>query len=276
MSSPILLHVVNALLYAGLAVLIARDLPTSAPPPAAGRAATLRWSRYAVLIPILMHDWLLFRATWADGTLHMGVGIALSSIAWLTVLIYWVGSFFYRLDGLQVLVLPVAAVGALVPAVLPAARPLANADMAFFRLHLAISMLSYSLFTIASLHVLLMALVEKRLHGGTVPQLLRSLPPLLTMEQLLFRIIGTGFVLLTLTLATGMIFSEELFGRPLQFTHKVLFGVLSWLIFGALLLGRRLRGWRGRVAMRWTLAGFLALMLAYVGSRFVLEIILRR
>jgi ABC-type uncharacterized transport system permease subunit len=96
------------------------------------------------------------------------------------------------------------------------------------------------------------------------------------MERLLFRIIGAGFVLLTLTLATGIVFSEELFGTPFQITHKTIFGVLSWLIFGALLAGRAVYGWRGRIAMRWTLAGFLSLVLAYIGSRFVLEIILQR
>jgi ABC-type uncharacterized transport system permease subunit len=96
------------------------------------------------------------------------------------------------------------------------------------------------------------------------------------METLLFRIILAGFVLLTITLATGVIYSEELFGRAMRFNHKSLFGILSWLIFAALLGGRQLYGWRGRTAVRWTLTGFLMLVLAYVGSKFVLEIILGR
>jgi ABC-type uncharacterized transport system permease subunit len=82
--------------------------------------------------------------------------------------------------------------------------------------------------------------------------------------------------MLTLTLGSGMLFSEELFGRPLQFTHKGVFGIASWVIFGALLAGRQIYGWRGRTALRWTLAGFLALVLAYIGTKFVLEVILRR
>jgi ABC-type uncharacterized transport system permease subunit len=124
--------------------------------------------------------------------------------------------------------------------------------------------------------VLLMALLERRLHGGELPAALQKLPPLLTMETLLFRIITAGFLLLTLTLATGMMYSEELFGKALSFNHKTVFAVLSWFIFGLLLGGRRFYGWRGRMALRWTLAGFAALLLAYVGSRFVLEVILRR
>jgi ABC-type uncharacterized transport system permease subunit len=155
-------------------------------------------------------------------------------------------------------------------------HPLSHTDLPAFRLHLLISLLAYSLFTIASLQALMLAVLERRLHGGALPTYLQSLPPLLTMERLLFRIIAAGFLLLTLTLGSGMLFSEELFGRPLQFTHKVIFGILAWLIFAALLAGRQLYGWRGRVALRWTLAGFLALVLAYIGSKFVLEVILQR
>jgi len=83
-------------------------------------------------------------------------------------------------------------------------------------------------------------------------------------------------VLLTLTLASGVLFSEALFGQPFRVDHKTVFAFISWLLFGGLLLGRRLWGWRGRLALRWTLAGFIALVLAYIGSRFVVEIVLGR
>ena len=137
-------------------------------------------------------------------------------------------------------------------------------------------MLAYSFFTIGSLHVLLMALLERRLHSGALSRTLQRLPPLLAMEALLFRIIWAGFILLTLTIASGMLYSEELFGKAAKFNHKTVFGVLSWIIFAALLSGRHFYGWRGRVAVRWTLAGFLMLVLAYIGSKFVLEVILGR
>jgi len=208
--------------------------------------------------------------------LYLGVGNALSLILWLTVLIYGLGSLFYRLDGLHALVMPAAAVAVMLPVVFPSAHALANTETMAFKAHLLISMLAYSLFTIASLHVMLMAIIERRLHAGTLPPSLRSMPPLLTMETLLFRIIAAGFVLLTLTIASGVLFSEELFGRPARLSHKTVFGVLSWLIFGALLGGRWFYGWRGRTAVRWTLAGFLTLVLAYIGSKFVLEVILGR
>ena len=95
-----------------------------------------------------------------------------------------------------------------------------------------------------------------------------------SLEALLFRIITLGFVLLSLTLGSGFVFSEELFGQAARFNHKTVFGILSWIIFAALLVGRYGWGWRGRTALRWTLAGFAALLLAYVGSMFVLEVIL--
>jgi ABC-type uncharacterized transport system permease subunit len=230
----------------------------------------------ALLAPFALHTWLLAGSMFSDAGMYLGVGNALSLILWLTVLIYGLGSLVYRLDGLHALVMPAAAVAVMLPVAFPSVHALANTETMAFKAHLLISMLAYSLFTIASLHVMLMAILERRLHSGTLPPSLRSMPPLLTMETLLFRIIAAGFVLLTLTIASGVLFSEELFGKPARFSHKTVFGVLSWLIFGALLGGRWIYGWRGRTAVRWTLAGFLMLVLAYVGSKFVLEVILGR
>jgi ABC-type uncharacterized transport system permease subunit len=272
----ILPYLANALLYAALAFYSWRSLWSPAGGAPEGVVSSRVFEHYAVIVPLALHAWLLARAAFAPDGLHLGVGNAVSAILWLTVLIYWLGNFHYRLDGLQSLVLPVAAVAALLPGVFPSARPLPNTELLVFKVHLLIAMLAYSLFTIASLHVLLMALLERRLHDGSLPRALRALPPLLAMESLLFRIIWAGFILLTLTIATGVVFSEELLGRAARLNHKTVFGVLSWVIFAALLGGRHFHGWRGRVAVRWTLTGFLMLVLAYVGSKFVLEVILGR
>ena len=281
----IVAYLATALLYGALAIYFWRTRWAASPAPAPQSALSLpdtpsglsrAAEHYAVLVPLAMHGAILGGSLFAGEGLHLGVANAVSAIVWLTVLIYWVGNFFYRLDGLQALVLPLAAVAVLLPALMPPARAVPNTELAAFKFHLLIAMLAYSLFTIASLHVALMALLEKRLHDGTLTQLLQKLPPLLTMEALLFRIIWAGFILLTLTLASGVVFSEELFGKAAQFNHKTLFGVLSWLIFAALLAGRHIYGWRGRVAVRWTLAGFLTLVLAYIGSKFVLEVLLGR
>ncbi|HEX2826732.1 MAG TPA: cytochrome c biogenesis protein CcsA [Burkholderiales bacterium] len=272
----ILTYTLTALGYAALAVYFWRTRWAARPAGADKAPLSPVAENVAVFVPLALHAFLLSQSIFAGDGLHLGFGNALSAILWLTVLIYWTGNFFYRLEGLQALVLPLAAVAVGLSALTPPAHALANSNLVAFKMHLVIAMLAYSLLTIASLHVLLMALLEKRLHAGSMTQVLQKLPPLLTMEALLFRIIWAGFVLLTMTLLTGVIFSEELFGKAAPFNHKTVFGFVSWAIFGALLIGRHVYGWRGRVAVRWTLAGFLTLVLAYIGSKFVLEIVLGR
>ena len=232
--------------------------------------------RSGVLVPLALHGWLLYQGIFAAPELRFGFAQALSAMLWLAVLIYWIESRFLELEGMQAPILALAAVCAPLPALFPGLAGAPYTHSTEFRLHLVLAMVAYGMFTIAALHALLMTLMERRLHGGALAGPLAALPPLLTMERLLFQIILAGFVFLTLTLATGIAFSETLFGRAMKFDHKTVFAVASWLIFAALLAGRYLYGWRGRVALRWTLVGFVALLLAYVGSRFVLEVILRR
>jgi ABC-type uncharacterized transport system permease subunit len=152
--------------------------------------------------------------------------------------------------------------------VIPSSQALA------LRAHLVVSFLAYGLLAVAALHAVLMTMLEKQLHRGGILQ--NGAPPLLTLEAMLFRTIGVGFALLTLAVFSGVFFSEELFGKALQFSHKTVFAILSWLVFGGLLLGRHFRGWRGRTALVWTITGFTLLLLAYLGTQFVLEVILRR
>jgi len=105
---------------------------------------------------------------------------------------------------------------------------------------------------------------------------LEGLPPLMTMESLLFNLLYVGFALLTLTVFSGLLFSQTLFGKPLVFDHKTIFALISWVLFGGLLIARWRVGLRGRAAIRWVLSAYTALLLAYVGSRFVMEVILQR
>jgi len=274
--APILLHALTALLYAALAAHLwnTRWRGKSAAPLSA-------LERAAILVPLGLHSLLLWNDLIAAPELRFGFGQALSAMLWLAVAIYWIEGLFVRVEGMQPLVLALAAVCALLPGIFPGFPTPPYTNSPAFRIHLALAMLAYSLFTLAALHALLMTVVERRLHGGAGARNagagpLANLPPLLTLEALLFRIIGLGFVLLTLTLVSGAVFSETLFGQAIKLNHKTLFAIVSWLIFAALLAGRHFYGWRGRVALRWTLAGFITLLLAYVGSRFVLEVVLHR
>ena len=231
---------------------------------------------HLVLIPLALHGYLLTQDMFGGGGFNLSMANALSLIVWLTLLVYSAARFFYPIGGLQALVLPLAAVAVLLPELFPSAHQLENTGLSAFKAHIAAAMLAYSLFTIAMLHAVLISQVEKRLHHANLPRVLQSLPPLLTMETLLFRMIAIGFVLLTLTLASGAVFSEEIFGQAWQFNHKVLFGFVSWGVFAVLLWGHYYHGWRGRTAVRWTVSGFVFLLLAYLGTKFVLEVLLHR
>ena len=270
----ILPHLLPASLYALLGFHFWRTRWGQAAPRAP--QGILPWERLALALVLLLHGDVLYGELFGGGGMRFGFSAALSLMLWLAVLIYWVESFHARLEGLQPLVLPLAAVCTLLPSLFPGQHLLANVTSAMFRAHFFIAMVAYSLFTLAALHAIIMAIAERRLHRGELTRPLASLPPLLTMESLLFRLITIAFVLLTLTLASGIVFSEEVFGKALTFNHKTLFSIISWMIFAALLVGRHARGWRGRKALHWTLAGFVALLFAYVGSRFVLEVVLGR
>ncbi|SEJ71164.1 cytochrome C assembly family protein [Paraburkholderia diazotrophica] len=310
----IVLYALTALLYGGLAVAGWRahrqaaerpmlesvsPVSSAAPLPAGGgrglsSEASVGMSmttRVVLLVALLAHGVLLHTTIFPHDAMVFGFAFALSAMFWLGAGIYWIESFFFPLDGLRLLVLPLACVASLLPLLFSGVHVLSYAADPLFKLHFLIANVAYGLFVIAALHAVLMLLVERRLHamrGGTLARQgaaaangwlsswLDTLPPLLTLETLLFRLIGAGFVLLTLTLLSGILFNEQLADRALQLDHKTVFAILSWLMFGALLTARKVSGWRGRAALRWVLASFVALLLAYVGSRFVFEVLLHR
>jgi ABC-type uncharacterized transport system permease subunit len=266
-------HVIVALLYLALAWKIWRSLDAEGTPVARG-------ADWAVPALAAAHGALLAWTLFGEDEFRFGFALALSATFWLTVVIIWGEGFLVSLRGLYPIVLPLAAIAVLLPALFPGTVvTIASGKMAL-RVHLIVAILAYSLLTIAALHALLMAALDRQLHAATrgtsSSRLFRHVPPLLAMEKLLFQLIGIGFLLLTATVASGVLFSEYLFGRALRFEHKTVFAIAAWLVFGGLLIGRYFFGWRGRVALRWTLAGFVMLLLAYVGSRFVLEVVLQR
>ena len=240
------------------------------------------WERIAILAPLALHAWLIYSQIFEAERLRFGFAQALSTMMWLTVVIYWAESLFFRLEGMQPIVLCAAAISAPLPYFFPG-RPLDISPE--LRLHLGLAMVAYSVFTIALLHAALMAVADRVLHSkvknpGAQAELSKgavaNLPPLLTIERMLFRLIVVAFILLTLTLASGMTVSEMRFGRAMRFNHETVFAVLSWLTFAGLLIGRYFYGWRGRTALRWTITGFVMLVLANIGTAFVLEVLLKR
>jgi len=237
-----------------------------------------------LLLPLaaLAHGILLAQDILGGGGLRVGFAQALSATFFVACALLWLEGFFVALGGLYALMTPMAALAVLLPLVFHGYPIAGEGSAPALRIHLGVSVLAYSLFTIAALHSVLMASVDRYLRQPSrdaqppVGALLSQMPSLLAMESLLFRQLAAGFLLLTASLGSGIVFTEELFGRPLRFDHKTVFAIIAWCVFAGLLLGRYAFGWRGRVAQRWLFFGFLMLLMAYVGSRFVFEVVLQR
>lgn len=140
--------------------------------------------------------------------------------------------------------------------------------------HVFTSLLAYSLLSIAAINALLLAMQDYALRHPRPLRQLELLPPLAVIENVMFRLIATGWVVLTASLVTGLVFIDNLFDQHLA--HKTALSLLSWVLFAALLAGRYWLGWRGRRAVNWTLAAMVVLALAYFGSKLVLEVLLDR
>ncbi len=140
--------------------------------------------------------------------------------------------------------------------------------------HILSSILAFGVLSIAGVYALFVAIIDFFLRRHHLNSLVRSLPPLETLERLLFRLVAMGFMLLTVSLVSGLAFVDDLFAQHLA--HKTILSITAWLVFGLLLWGRWRYGWRGRQAVRLTLVGILLLVLAYFGSKLVLETILGR
>ena len=249
---------------------LAAALAYAAPAAAASRLGTAA-SRNALLVAWVLHGALLVWGLWGEAP-RFGFAPALSMTAWLVLTVYAVErQLFPQMRARWML----AALGAatIVLALLFPGQPLHVKASAWLPLHLALGIASYGLFAAAVVHAWLMMRAERHIrHADTSNDSL----PLLTLERLTFRFATAGFVLLTATLLAGWLFGETLYGHAWRWEHKTMFSLLAWLVFAALLLGRSRFGWRGRTAVRVLYAGSLLLLMAYVGSRFVLEVVLHR
>ena len=269
----ILLYLLVPAAYLAAATLEWRRL---APPAGAAPHATHALAAMLAAVALAGHATLVVGAVYSQGGLDVSLANALSAVAGLAALFAWLGNRARTLPGVAIVALPVAALAAPLPALFPNPHRFSLVDERWAALHIAVALIAYALLIVAALQALLLMGLERRLHRALPDRVAEGLPPLLTLERFLFRLVGLGFALLTLTLLSGALFSEELFGKPLQFTQKIVFSLLGWLVFGALLVGRHRYGWRGRAALNWIVAGTALLVLAYTGSKFVLEVILGR
>lgn len=227
------------------------------------------------LVAVGLHASELYRWIITPDGLNLGFFNATSLIGWLIALLLLLTALVKPVENLGIGLLPLAALTLLLAGLFPGYHLLATGSG--FRgldIHILISILAYSLLGIAAVQAGLFAIQDAHLRHKHPGGFIRALPPLQTMEDLLFQIIRAGFVLLSLALLSGALFLENIFAQHLA--HKTILSFLAWIVFATLLWGRWRFGWRGRTAIRWTLAGFFALMLAYSGTKLVLEIMLGR
>lgn len=283
MSTDIVLHYLAALFYLGLgssiwlALFQQKELNKRTIPIPVSILFFILIVIQGVAIHLAMLETSQLRINWTLG---------LSFTLWLGVIVYWFDSHFMKINGFQLLLLPLGVVICILAAAFPTSNLSAtiNIPSSLFMVHLVTSLFAYSIIALGALQALIMTGLDNYLHRpqnfSTTPSLLSRVldaqPPLLVQERLLFRLIWVGFTLLSISIVTGMFVSMDLTGNLLPNDHKTFFTLLSWVIFGTLLFGRTMWGWRGRIALRWTLLGFALLMLAYTGTRIIFEEILHK
>jgi ABC-type uncharacterized transport system permease subunit len=225
------------------------------------------------LAAIVAHSDALVYSMRIHGPFSIGLPEAISLLAWTLAVLACIISIERQNRVLGAILLASAALGA---AVTGTGRTYAETTAAGWQLtaHILLSMGAAALLFAAAATALLLVFLDRRLRTRRIAHLPSVLPPLDALEKVMFRLIGTGFMLLTLSLFTGFVFVTNLFAQHLF--QKTVLSLIAWIIFGVLLIGRIRFGWRGRSAVGWTLSGFGMLALAYFGAKFVLEDVLGR
>jgi ABC-type uncharacterized transport system permease subunit len=227
-----------------------------------------------MFVGLMLHSWLLWDSIFSHAGLNLGFYNALALTTWTIITLLLVSSLTKPVENLGLLLLPgrgpEPGLGGIVRRCrlhapecgLAPEDPCPALDARLQSPHLA------------AVQAILLAVQDSHLRSRHPGGFVRTLPPLQTMESLLFEMITAGFVLLTLALLSGFAFLENMLAQHL--VHKTVLSILAWLMFGGLLIGRFRKGWRGRTAIGWTLGGFVVLILAYFGSKAVLELVLQR
>ena len=211
-------------------------------------------------------------------TISVGAGINLSIenvtalVSAIVVLLYVLESFSQPVGTLGVVVLPISALSLLATLFAPNQQIISIESDTGVGTHILLSLIAYSLLAIAALQAMALAYQVNQLEHKTNSLLFRTLPPLQTMEKLLFGMISVGFAVLSLALLTAIPLINSVIEQHLL--HKTILSIIAWIVFAIVLVGHYIAGWRGKTAVRWTLSGFAVLILAYFGSKFVLEILI--
>lgn len=232
------------------------------------------WVLLSAITAVGLHALLVFHSYNVNQVIANDFFNMLSLVFLVISGLFILSAFSQPIETLAIIIFPFSAITVLLnlnnafPSI-PSAQ--LNSEL---QIHIILSILSYSLLTVAAFQAILLSLQEKQLHNRHPSRFINCLPPMQLMEVLLFRILFSGLLLLTFALTTGFIFLDDIFAQHL--VHKTILSIIAWLLFTTLLCGRHFLGWRGQKAVKWTYGGYFALMLAYFGSKFVLQLILNQ
>jgi len=223
------------------------------------------------VIALIFHAADIFFTMKASGGWDLSLFSTLSVSAWFMAFIVFLLGFKFNNAHPGMIIYPIVGLCLILKQSIPSndSSVLSNPALEW---HILLSLVAYALFSLAAVQAVILAVQEKQLRKRNLAGLTQQLPPLQSMESALFQLIGSGFIFLSAGLFTGFLFLEDIFAQHL--VHKTFLSLVAWCVFGTLFWGRKQYGWRGKTAINWTLIGFLFLVLAYFGSKLVLEFIL--
>lgn len=226
------------------------------------------------LTGLVLHAALLFQALPSDAGINIGFFNALSMAAWATTALLVITMSFRPVINLAIIIYPIDIAVIILSLVLTSEHVIPLGTNAGLSTHIILAIFAYGLLSIAALQAIVVAYQDRQLRLHRPGGLIKRLPPLQTMESIHFQLITMGFITLSLAIIVGVLFLEDMFAQHLA--HKTILTIIAWCIFAILLLGRWRFGWRGQKAIRWSLSGFAILVLAFFGSKLVLELLLHR
>ena len=223
---------------------------------------------------LLAHGLMVFHGLFKPDGLQLGAISMASLFMWVVVTLSTASCLFRRIEPLLAPSYPLALLTVVIELVYSDTTPPTTGLSKGMLFHIATSLMAYSVMTLAFSQAVLIWIQNYQLKHRHIHDVLRLLPPLQTMEETLFDLVITGFGLLTVAILTGFVYVDDLFAQHLA--HKTALTLLSWGVLATLIAGRFIWGWRGMMAVRWTLTGFVLLLLGFFGSKVVLEFILHR
>ena len=233
-----------------------------------------KYTLYIAAIAVVFHALALHSIIYTPQGIDIGFFSALTFTAWLMATLLVIASFTLPIGCLGLLVYPFALITLILRISSEQQHLLTDFLAPGLQSHILFSLLAYSLLSIAVAQALLLYIQDKYLHNKHPSGFLHSLPSLESMEIMLFRIMALGVIALSISLLSGFFYLDDMFAQHL--VHKTILSLTAWAVFVTLLWGHYKFGWRGKIAIKWSLTGFTLLMLAYFGSKFVIELVLRQ